>query len=183
MVSTESDVEALSETGDLSPAEADVITALVVRRQALRIRSLELRYLVGKTATSEGEGTDKLDHIRHQIESIAEEIGYIDRELTQRLDAFGQRSGPWLVSRANDACTQYWFVARSQCASRHDVAMPMAVKPHWLETNARANLLTDVELPSACAPVHLGLRCPSPSFDSPVVLHLDGMTWRFYRGE
>lgn len=183
MVSTESDVEALSRTGDLSSAEADIITALVVRRQALRIRGLELRYLVGKTATSEGEGTDKLDHIRHQVASITEEISYIDRELTQHLNAFGQRSGPWLVSRTNHACTQYWYVARSPCTAQQDVAMPSAVKPHWLETNSRANLLAGVDLANTCAPLHLGLRCPPPSSDGPVVLHVDGMTLRFHRGE
>ncbi len=183
MVSTESDVEALLAAGGLSIDEADVITALVVRRQALRIRGLELRYLVGKTATSESKGTDKLDHIRHQIASIEEEIGYIDRELTERLDAFGKQTGPWIVSRTDDACTQYWFVARSPCDMHQDISLQSVVKPHWLETDAKMNALADVDLPGVCAPYHLGLRCPSPPSDEAQVLHIDGTVVRFRHGD
>ena len=182
-VSTQSDVDALLENGELVAAEADIVTALVVRRQALRIRGLELRYLVGKTATSEGEGTNKLDHIRHQVDSIEEEISYIDRELAQLLHDYGSRSGPWLVMLTNDACTQYWFVARSPCNGQQHVVLPSAVKPHWLETDAHIDPVSDVGLPDACTPLSLGLHCPSPGSGEPLVLRIDGTIRHFYRGD
>ena len=45
-------VQALAARGDLLPDEAEAARILVERRLSLRIRGLELRYLIGKTATS-----------------------------------------------------------------------------------------------------------------------------------
>ena len=182
-ISSRSDVAVLMETGNLSAVEAEIIAALAVRRQALRIRGLELRYLVGKTATSEGEGTAKLDQIRHQVESIEEEIGYIDRELSEHLDAYGQRTGPWLVVLIGEACADYWFVPRHPCDTSQDVSLRSATQPHWLEAAAKDGSVPDVDLPGVCLPTYVGFSCPPPDRGDSLTLTLDGRLMRFYRGD
>ena len=182
--STTSDVADLTTASELSAVEVEVIAALVGRRQSLRIRGLELRYLVGKTATSEGEGSTKIDAIRHQIESIEEEIRYIDGDLAERLDAYGRRSGPWLVMLAGESCMNVWFVPLPPCDAPKEASLQSDDGHGWLGAGSvNATPIPGFEPPGVCAPLLLDFHCARLVVNDSVTINLDGQVMPFTFGQ
>jgi hypothetical protein len=137
--------------GTLTESEGTSAIRLAERRLSLRIRGLELRYLVGKTATAGGD-TVALESIRHRIEAIDLEIAFIDQELAGVLDAASRRTGPWLVRTEVGAL---WLVTPRPCRKAMSLAVTDAAGS-WREVEARLEPNPpEADLPSDCPPLRL----------------------------
>jgi len=172
--------QALAARGDLLPDEAEAARILVERRLSLRIRDLELRYLIGKTATSSSDRT-AIEPIRYRVDAIDQEIAYLDRELSVRLEAYSRRTGPWLLVGDAQAPAQLWFVAAAPCSPVGDVAVAADGGGPWIAATATADPdLPLADLPGACAPWRLAVDGDVPRHGSGRVrLRVDAETWDF----
>jgi hypothetical protein len=148
-------IQALAAADGLTADEADAAAALAERRLALRIRGLELRYLVGKTATSTSDAA-ALDPIRYQIDAIDQEIAFIDRELEVVLDSYSRRKGPWLIRMEEAEQAWLWFVAPPPCGDGADLAL--AGDGDWLPVGAQPDPAAPRAMPpGACVPWRLDI--------------------------
>jgi hypothetical protein len=171
-------IQALVAAGGLAADEADAAAALAERRLALRIRGLELRYLVGKTATSTSD-TAALDPIRYQIDAIDQEIAFIDRELEIVLDSYSRRKGPWLMRLEEAEQAWLWFVAPPPCGTGADLAL--AGDGNWLPVGAQPDPAAPRAMPpGACVPWRLDIGETAWWRGSPTLrLKSGGEAWSF----
>lgn len=172
-------ITALLDSGQLTPSQTDAFEALLARRQALRIRGLETRYLVGKTATSEGEDSNKLVEIRHQVAAIEEEIEFVELTLSELLDAYSRRSGPWLVVFDEGDCSIYWLVPADPCNEPRDIVLESHLPSIWMEATVVAEAIPGFVPPGTCAPLRVDVGCPQLENALVLNLSLDGEVLRF----
>ncbi|MBN35248.1 MAG: hypothetical protein CMM46_10840 [Rhodospirillaceae bacterium] len=87
-----SDVMAMLDDGRLYSAQAGRLDALAGRRQGVAARLLELRYAIGKTASTSEQGDAGTDHdieaLRNQVETSEEQLQFIDDEIALLLQSF-----------------------------------------------------------------------------------------------
>jgi hypothetical protein len=173
-------VHELAARGELLPDEAEAALMLVERRLSLRIRGLELRYLIGKTATSSSDRT-AIESIRYQVDAIDQEIAFLDQELGAVLEAYSRRTGPWLLLRELGGPAQVWFVAAAPCRPVGDVAIAADGNAPWIAAAATADPgLPLADLPGACMPWRLAVDGGMPWHGSGRVrLRVDAETWDF----
>lgn len=126
-------------------------------------------------------GRTAIESIRYRVDAIDQEIAYLDRELSVRLEAYSRRTGPWLLVGDAQAPAQLWFVAAAPCSPVGDVAVAADGSGPWIAATATADPdLPLADLPGACAPWRLAVDGDVPWHGSGRVrLRVDAETWDF----
>jgi hypothetical protein len=173
-------LQALLGEAGLSAEERAAAAALAQRRLGYRIRGLELRYLVGKTAASTSDPS-VLEPIRHQIDAIDQEIAFIDQRAATLLAAHARRTGPWLVRAEENGEVVVWFVAAPPCGTEVDLAFARGDAGDRWEVDGEPDTdAPQVDIAGACVAWRMDAAGPSPWFDVRSLRVRSGLDiWRF----
>ena len=168
----------MGDTG-LTAQEIAAVVPLLNRRLSLRIHGLELRYLIGKTVSSEGSDAGSLDSIRYQIEAIDAEISFIDQQLSAMLSDYSNRQGPWLV--VPDDLSALWFVVPPPCTAPGEIAIAKVDASGWLVIGMVHDVFpAGIEVPSSCPPLRLAVgNLFQESRPVDLLLRVDGKLRRY----
>lgn len=80
------DVEAIHASGGIDASLRDLLLPLAARRQGVAASLLELRYSIGKTATSSDAAAERrLADLRGRVEDRAAELAFLDAEISRLL--------------------------------------------------------------------------------------------------
>jgi len=83
------DVAQLEAEGVVTGDDAERLDALAGRRQGMAAKLLELRYAVGKTASTSDAGETELNQqildLRSQVETTAQQLAFLDAEIARFL--------------------------------------------------------------------------------------------------